>query len=206
MIPIPSNFYTGTGTRETASVNWQYSTFYTSSVSPNTTAFYASINGANQVLVSGGPSQVVSGSFTCFKGDNISFFVSGANQQSNNYILSTLNATTGSTTLINVQRQRAGSNDVFDFVTPLNASGSFIAQGNNSVYNITGSNYKGVNPLCCINVTTLYNLITYVYTDCNGNQQGWTGAGKVLCIRYGAISVPAPQPQLIIGGNCGGTC
>ena len=213
MTTIPTNFFnaSATGIRETASINWQYNTFYTSSVSPNTTAFYVSINGANQLLVSGNPSQVVSGSITCFKNDTVSFFVSGANQQSNNYILSTLNVTTGSTTLINIQRlnglgQTSVNSNFPEFVYPLNASGSLIAQGNNSIYNVTASNYKGVNPLCCVNFTTVYNLITYVYTDCNGFQQGITGAGITQCARYGTVIIPAPIPNMIVGANCGGNC
>jgi hypothetical protein len=173
----------------------------TSSVTNNNPAFFAKINDAIYVLVSGSVSATYSGSFKCFKGDNVSFFVSGSTESSK-YTLSTLNVITGSNTLIDVQRTRSGVSTAFDFTGPLNASGSLnsIATGS---YIVTGSNWPGINPLCCINVTTIFNLITYQYQDCAGNEQGWTGAGQVLCIRYGTIR---NAPVTINGSNCGGTC
>ena len=198
MIPIPSNYYTA-GTRATASIDWQYAAYYTSSVTNNNPAFFVAINGANYLLVSGSVSTTVSGSFTCYQGDNVYFFVSGSTQSSK-YTLSTLNVTTGSTTLVDVQRTRSGPSVVFDFTAPLNASGSLntIAIGS---YNVTASNWPGVNPLCCINATTINN-VTYQYNDCAGNPQGITGGGFTVCTRYGTIR----NGPVTIGSNCGGTC
>jgi hypothetical protein len=199
MIPIPSNYYTA-GTRATASIGWQYAAYYTSSVTNNNPAFFVAINGANYLLVSGSVSTTVSGSFTCYQGDNVYFFVSGSTQ-SNRYTLSTLTVQTGSTILVDVQRTRSDPGaTMYDYTGPLNATGSLTTLGN-SVYNVTASNWSGVNPLCCVNLTTVNN-VTYVYTDCAGNNQGITGGGLTVCARYGTMR----NGPVIIGGNCGGTC
>jgi len=198
MIPIPENFYTA-GTRETASINWQYNAFYTSSVTNGNPAFFVAINGANYLLVSGSASTTVSGSFTCYQGDNVYFFVSGSTQ-SNRYTLSTLTVQTGSTFIVSESLSRSGPLTNFNFTYPLNATGSLTALGND-VYSVTASNWSGTNPLCCVNVTTLNN-VTYQYNDCAGNAQGITGTGIVVCIRYGTIR----NGQVTIGANCGGTC
>jgi hypothetical protein len=199
MITIPSNFYTTTGPRETASIDWQYVVNYTSSVTNNNPAFFVAINGANYLLVSGSASTTRSGSFTCYKGDNVNFFVSGSTQSSR-YTLSTLTVQTGSTTLVDVQRARSGVDVRFDFTSPLNASGSLntIATGS---YVVTASNWPGVNPLCCVNVNLLQNL-TYQFQDCAGNEQGFGGPGTI-CIRYGTLR---NGNWTFAGSNCGGTC
>ena len=198
MIPIPVNFYAA-DTRATASINWQYAANYTSSVSASNPAFFVAINGTNYLLVSGSASTTVSGSFTCYQGDNVNFFVSGSTQ-SNRYTLSTLNVTTGSTTLVDVQRARSGPDVRFEFTSPLNASGSLntIATGS---YSVTASNWSGVNPLCCVNVNLLQTL-TYQYNDCAGNAQGFFGPGTI-CIRYGTLR---NGNWTFAGSNCGGTC
>ena len=88
----------------------------------------------------------------------------------------------------------------YDYSYPLNATYTFKA--NVSSYNITGSNYKGQNPLCCVNTTTNGpNLFTYVYTDCNGDQQGITGTGLTVCARYGSMLGPSFATT-----QCGGSC
>jgi hypothetical protein len=198
MIPIPSNFYTA-GTRATASINWQYAAYYTSSVTNNRPAFFVAINGANYLLVSGSASTTVSGSFTCYQGDNVNFFVSGSTQSSR-YTLSTLTVQTGSTFLVSESLSYSGPDTRFAPTFPLNASGSIIA-GANAVYSITGSNYSGVNPLCCVNVNLLQGL-TYQYLDCAGNEQGFFGPGTI-CIRYGTLR---NGNWTFAGSNCGGTC
>jgi hypothetical protein len=202
MIPIPVNHFSELEARPTASVSWIYQDFYTGSVTSPRPNFNISINGALVVFITGSASQIVSGSLICYKGDNVKIYVSGSGQ-SGNYTLSTLTVNESGSQIYDVQRTRTNGDltpSYYDYVYPVNATYTFTA--NAAPYSITGSSYKGVNPLCCINTTTNgINLFTYVYIDCNGNQQGVTGAGITVCARYGSMLGPS-----LIGSQCGGAC